>query len=266
MAEIAEARAATAPRPREVYERVVEEGRERMGGTLLQLASRGFIAGSTIVLGIVALGIVASLVGGRLGPEIGDLAGSIAFGIGVVFLVIGRSDLFTENFLDPVAAAHEDGGRAWSLLGRLWVVTLVFNLVGGAVLCLLLSIEGSIPDGGHEPLVRVAEETVALPDGVSFVRAIAAGIILTLLTWLVQAAPGDGSRIALAWIIGTFVALGPFNHVVVTELHLLLGHLYGVEVGIGDYLRTLGIATAGNFLGGIGFVTLTHIGQVKGGS
>lgn len=261
-----ETRPATPPRPREVYERVVDEGRERMGGTFVQIASRALIAGSTILLGIIALGIVERLVGTRFGTELGILAGSMAFGLGVAFLVIGRSDLFTENFLDPVAAAHEDGGGAWRLLGRLWVITLVFNLIGGAVLALLLAVERSIPHKGHEPLVRIAEETIALPTGASFVRAIAAGVLLTLLTWLVQAAPSDGSRIFLAWAIGSLVALGPFNHVVVTELHLLIGQFYGANVEVMDHLRTIGLATVGNIVGGVGFVTLTHLGQVKGES
>jgi formate/nitrite transporter FocA (FNT family) len=30
--------------------------------------------------------------------------GSLTFGIGFVFLTVGRSELFTENFLIPVAA------------------------------------------------------------------------------------------------------------------------------------------------------------------
>jgi formate/nitrite transporter FocA (FNT family) len=61
----------------------------------------------------------------------------------VVFLIVGRTELFTENFFDPVAAAvSSPQGRDWSRLLRLWVTTLVFNLVGGAVLIAVMTVEG----------------------------------------------------------------------------------------------------------------------------
>lgn len=255
-----EVRAASPAWTQEIYDRSMEEGRSRMSGGWLRLASRSFIAGFNIVFGIAALGVVYALVEARFGPTIGDLAGSIAFGLGLVLLVVGRSELFSENFLDPVVSALED--RTWGLLARLWIVSLVVNLLGGVVLALILSVPGAMPDEGHRPLVEIAEEILRLPDGAAFARAIAAGAVLTLLTWLVAAAPAH--RVVLAWSIGAFVALGPFNHVVVTELHLVFGQLYGVDVTFGDYARTLGIAVAGNMLGGIGFVTLAHLGQVKG--
>lgn len=262
--DIVQTRPAAPMRPPEIYDRVVQEGRERVLSTMLVMTSRAFIAGFTIVFGIVALGMTHALVSARFGPELGNLAGSIAFGIGLVFLVVGRTDLFTENFLDPVAAAVQDGGRMWGLLLRLWGVTLVMNLMGGAVLSLVLSVDRAIPHGGHEPLVRVAEETLSLPAGASFSRAIAAGAILTLMTWMLQAAGSTGARITIAWIVGAFLALGPFNHVVVTELHLLIGDLHGVDVSLGDYATTLGVATAGNLIGGVALVTFALFEEVKG--
>ena len=53
------------------------------------------------------LGVVESLVEPEGGEGLAKLAGALAFAIGLVFLVVGRSELFTENFFDPVAAAIE---------------------------------------------------------------------------------------------------------------------------------------------------------------
>ncbi len=253
-----------APDPTEIYERAAEEGEHRLASTNLQLVSRSFIAGFNIVFGIIALGVVHSLAAESFGRGAGELAGGVAFGIGLVFLVVGRSELFTENFLDPVTAALERGRRAWFLLARLWGVTLVVNLIGGSVFVLLMTTEGAMPDGSPEPLVTVAEEVADKDTLAAFMNAIAAGAILTLMTWLLQAVNSVGSRIAIAWIVGAFVALGPFNHVVVTTLHLIFGMRYGAAVGFDDVLTTLAVATAGNLVGGLAFVTLTHIGQVKG--
>lgn len=257
---------AVAPSVDEIYRRACEEGEHRLNSGTLQLASRSFIAGFNIVFGIIALGVVYALAAAAFGREIGDLLGGIAFGIGVVFLIVGRSELFTEDFLDPVAAAVSGPGSRWLQIARLWGMTLVFNLVGGAVFVLIMTTEGALPDGAAEPLRRIAEEIVHEKALGAFTNAIAAGAILTLMTWLLQAVESVGSRIAIAWIVGAFVAIGPFNHVVVTALHLLFGMGLDATVPAGEFVTTLLVATAGNLVGGLLFVTLTHLGQAAGSS
>src|SRR3712207_516169 len=119
-----------APTPEEIYARAKKEGDRRLFMAPLEQISTGFVAGVTIVFGIVAMAVTRALVEPRLGPGLADLAGSLAFGLGLVFLVVGRSELFTENFFGPVAAAIDDPGTAvWLRLGRLWLVMLVLNLV-----------------------------------------------------------------------------------------------------------------------------------------
>lgn len=253
-----------APSTQEIYRRACEEGEHRLESGTLQLISRSFIAGFNIVFGIIALGVVYALVAAHFGREAGDLAGGVAFGIGLVFLIVGRSELFTEDFLDPVAAALQRRGVAWRALGRLWAMTLIFNLVGGTIFVLIMSTEGALPDGASEPLRTIADEIVRQEVLPAFVNAITAGAILTLMTWLLQAVNTVGSRIAIAWVVGAFVAVGPFNHVVVTALHLLFGAQFGATVDVGEFMTTLGVATAGNLVGGLLFVTLTHLGQAAG--
>jgi hypothetical protein len=55
----------------------------------LEQVSTGFIAGVTVVLGIVALGVAEALVEPELGRGPAQLAGALAFAIGFVFLVGG---------------------------------------------------------------------------------------------------------------------------------------------------------------------------------
>jgi formate/nitrite transporter FocA (FNT family) len=228
----------------------------------LMQASTGFIAGVTIVFGIVALGMAQSFVSPRFGQEFASIAGALGFAIGLVFLVVGRSELFTENFFDPVAAAGDSPSRgAFAALGRLWVIVLALNLVGGAVMVAIFSVPGALPIGAHDALARVAEGIAAKPALATFVRAVAAGTLLTLLSYLLNAVNSVGSRIALAYMVGFFLALGPFDHVVVSALHLLFGVWVGSEVGYGDIARNIALATPGNLLGGLLLVTLTHAVQ-----
>nr|WP_111298530.1 formate/nitrite transporter family protein [Paracoccus saliphilus] len=252
-----------APTPQEAFDRAVKEGDRRLGQSMIELLSTGFIAGLTVIFGMVALGTVEALLS-EASHGIRRIGGALAFGLGVVFLVVGRAELFSENFFDPVATIVErrKPGMVMGLL-RLWSVTFLLNLVGGGFFAWILSVEGALPEGAPAALVRAAEEIAARENLVFFVKAIAGGALVTLLSFLLQAVNSVGSRIALAYMVGVLLAIGPFDHVIVTALHVLFGIFFDARVGIEDFVRCLLIVTAGNLVGGLGLVTLTHIAQAE---
>jgi formate-nitrite transporter family protein len=252
-----------APDPMEIYERSEDEGRRRLSMSALELTSTAFVAGITIVFGMAAMGVIESLTTEQLGGDVGRLLGALGFALGLVFLIVGRTELFTENFFGPVAAAI-DGEGQWTPLLRLWVVTLVFNLVGGAVLLGVLTVDGALPSGAHAALGHIAEEIAGKAWTATLARAVLAGALLTLLSYMLHAVDSVTSRILLAYSVGFFLALGPFDHAVVSGLHLLLGAWLSADVGYGDVLGNLGLATAGNLIGGVFLMTLTHTAQVRG--
>ncbi|MFI7744593.1 formate/nitrite transporter family protein [Kocuria rhizosphaericola] len=114
----------SAPDPDQIYDRAKEKGARRLFMPPLKQASTGFIAGVTTVFGIAAPPMAEELI-----------APQPRHRTGVVFLAIGRSELSTENFFDPVAAAiNRREPSAWFRQGRLWALALVLNLVGGTVM------------------------------------------------------------------------------------------------------------------------------------
>ncbi len=255
---------AVAPGPQEIYDRAKHEGRRRMSMPFLEQVATGFIAGVTIVFGIVALGVVQALLEPQLGRGVAALAGALAFGIGLVFLIVGRTELFSENFFDPVAAAiDEQGAGRWGRLLRLWVTILVLNLVGGGVLIAVLTVDGALPHGSPEALVAVSEEIVRKEWAATLARAVLAGALITLLSYMLEAVNSATSRILVAYLVGVFLALGPFDHVVVSALHVLFGVWVADTVGYGELLANIGLATLGNLVGGLLLITLTHTAQVK---
>ncbi|MEX1004363.1 MAG: formate/nitrite transporter family protein [Acidimicrobiia bacterium] len=253
------------PSPAEIYDRAVEEGRRRLSMPPLEQVATGFIAGVTIVFGIVALGVVEALVKPVAGPGIARIAGALAFAIGVVFLVVGRTELFSENFFDPVAAVIGAGrAAAYVALIRLWGTILVLNLVGGAVLTLVLTIDGALPESAPETLIGAAERIATKQWAATLARAVMAGALLTMLSYLLAATDSVTARVSVSYMVGFLLALGPFDHVVVSALHLVFGLWLGGPIGYGDLLQNLGLSTAGNLAGGLLLITLTHTAQVKG--
>lgn len=250
--------------PEQIYDRAKEEGRRRLGMRPLEQAATGFIAGVTIVFGIVALAVVTSHTESDLGSGVATVLGAGAFGIGLVFLVVGRSELFTEDFFDPVAVAiDERKSSTWVRLARLWAETLILNLVGGSVLVGVLTVEGALPGGSVATLVTIAEELAGKGWAATLARAVLAGALITLLSYLLNATDSVTSRILLALLVGFLLALGPFDHVVVSALHLLFGIWLSGGVSVGDLAQNITLATAGNLVGGLALVTFSHSAQVK---
>jgi len=255
---------AAAPDTAEAFDPAVSEGQRRLGRSLLELISTAFIAGFTIVFGITALGIVETLVEPQFG-ELATLAGVLAVGLGVVFLVVGRPELCDGERFRP--------GRGGRRQRRLLATPCARPAVGphdrlhfrrrGPLRPRLRRRRHRFP-GTREVLTAFAEEAVHRTATTWFASAIAGGALVITLSSLRVAVNGVGARMALASMVGVLLALGPFDHVIVTVLHVLLGLLYGAPIGWGPLLAMGGVVAAGNLFRGLGLVTLTHVTQAMG--
>jgi formate/nitrite transporter FocA (FNT family) len=178
---------------------------------------------------------------------------------------VGRSELFTENFLVPVAGLERRSRASWLKLGELWVGTLLVNLVGGAALAIILTSKGVLPRTSHDELVRLAERLTSHSAASSLLSAVVAGALMTLMTWFVEgAAESTGIRIAMSWIVGSLIALGTFNHAIVSTIELVFGMRYGAAVSVSELFGNLGLAVGGNLVGGLLLVTFARSAQAAG--
>jgi formate/nitrite transporter FocA (FNT family) len=249
--------------PQQLYEHTAEEGERRLSRSFVELAATSFVAGIDVVFGVIALGVTHHLVSVRGGPELADLAGALAFGIAFVFIIVGRSELFTENFLVPIAGLDRSDRRSWWKLAELWTVSPVLNLVGAFILILIVTTHGVLPDGTGSALTDVVEKLDENDVGTAFLSAIAGGALITLMTWMVEGVRHLGVNVICAWAVGALLALGHFNHVIVVTVEYLFGIRYGANVGWEDALSNFGVAAVGNVIGGVLFVTLTRFGQAR---
>ena len=139
-------------------------------------------------------------------------------------------------------------------LGRLWVVTLAANLVGGFAMAAMVVI--AIPDV-HQAAVEAGSHYAHL--GVSwrsFFLAVLAGTVITLLTRMQHATENLGVRLVPA-VLMSFVLVGAqLFHSVLDSILMFSGLLTGeADYGYLDWLRALGWSALGNLVGGLGLVT-----------
>lgn len=254
------------PEPEEMYIRAKREGRTRLERPVAEIVSTALAAGFDIVAGVTAMAIVTHLLTGQFGREVGHLFGSIAFGIGFVFLVVGRAELFTENFLVPIAGLEHGNRSSWQRLARLWILSPIFNLIGGAIVILILTTHGVLPTGTGVAVNELSSTIHRNHPLALFMSAVFAGALITAMTWYIEGNVKMHVRVTVAWIAGSLLALGGFNHVVVVTLELFYGIRFGDDIPWLFLLGNFGIATLGNMIGGIGLVTLNRFTQARSGS
>ena len=245
----------------EIVEDAAKIGRKRLERSPAGDVVTSVVGGLSIGFGVVAMAWVAAAFGGEEGPSVAHLAGALAYPVGFVILLVGKGELFTENFLLPVTGVLERRGTVRQLLA-LWGRTLVFNLLGALVFAFLLSRPGVLDAGPAAVIADTGRHVVEAPFWTAFVQALFAGWLMTILTWLLLAAEGLGPRLFIIWVIGTLIILGEFTHVIISGAEVFMADLLGADVAViawlgGTFLPIL----VGNVLGGVVFVTLLHYVQ-----
>jgi formate-nitrite transporter family protein len=253
----------SAPEPETIYARTRDEGRRRLERPFFEVVSTALAAGFDILAGVLALTIVSSELAHHFGKHAAHVGGAVAFGTAFVFLVLGRGELFTENFLVPLAGLDGSERNAWWKLLELWTVSPVFNILAGAVMAVLLSVHGVLPYGTGRTVTELAATQVGRSWTTLFVSAVFAGALITAMTWFVEGQETMGVRVVAAWIAAALLVLGNFDHVIVVSIELLFGMRFGAHVPWSFWFENLGLAAAGNMVGGIGLVTVNRFTQAR---
>lgn len=145
-----------------------------------------------------------------------------------------------------------------------YATPLVCNLLGAFLFAVLIRQLGVLDQEPARQLVDLAQHKVDYGLRTAFVRAIFAGWLMTMLTWLLVAAEGFGPRLTIIWMLGTLIVLGQFNHVVISASEIFMAMLLDAPITVGDWLTGNFLPVlAGNIVGGVVFVTLLHRVQAQ---
>ncbi len=237
---------------RSQFQRSVEEGEQRLKRTWPDLLATGMVGGIDIGIGVFALLLVLHETGS-------PLLGGLAFSLGFVALILAQSELFTENYLVPVAAVAAGKARL-SSIGRLWSGTLVTNLIGGWIITGIIMV--SSPQLAPTA-IETAQHYIDLGIGwQSFSLAILGGAVITLMTWMQRGSQEAFAKIVAAIGAGFLLGAGELNHVIVVSLEAFAALHAGAPFGYADWAGAAAWAALGNMFGGIAFVTILRLIQV----
>ena len=232
---------------------VVTEGAERLHRTVRTVVITGFFGGIEVSLGIMAMLAVLHETGDHL------LAG-LAFSIGLIAIFLAHSELFTEDFLMPVAAVVTRNGSVLQL-ARLWVGTLLANLVGGWVMMWIVT--RAFPEW-DTVLAESAHHFVDAPLSLqSICLAVLGGATMTLLTRMQQGTTSDVAKIVAAVGAAFLLAGLQLFHSVLDSLIIFGAITTGGGVTYLDWLNWFWYTTAFNIIGGIVLVTTLRLLRTK---
>lgn len=231
------------------FEEVVGEGAERLHRTFRATLVTGFLGGVEVGIGVlVYLGILY-----QSGDEL--LAG-LGFSIGLVALLLAHSELFTENFLLPIAALVAREGT-WLDLAKLWGGTLLSNLLGGWLIMAIIVL--AFPDW-HPVLAETAEHFIEAPLTLEFAAlAILGGAVITLMTRMQTGTESVPAKIAAA-VAGGFVLAGfQLFHSILDSLFAFGAIISGAPITYLDWLLWFLPVLLLNLAGGVLLVTVLRI-------
>lgn len=196
--------------------------------------------------------------------ELAHVIGSATFGLALVLVILGRAELFTENFLIPVSAVYAGRARLRTLLS-MWGITFAFNALGLLLFAAIFVKSGVLETGALDAAGDLADTQADRDVVAALLSAVAAGTIMTLFTW-VAAAAGSSSAQAIAALAVGFLLLAPsLNHAVLSFGEIVFGIFAGTTGADWlDLLRNTGLAIVGNLVGGVGLVFATRLAQVRG--
>ncbi|QCK15675.1 formate/nitrite transporter family protein [Mangrovivirga cuniculi] len=243
---------------------IVEE-QARFGFEIYELKNwklflSALIAGLEIGFSLVLMGYLHTVFKDIYPPDVLGLIVSFGYPIGFIFVIIGRSELFTEQTALAMIPVLNKSKNFVSLL-TLWGLVLLGNLIGGLIFSYGFSWFG--PAKGFVPestLIELGEKFIKEPIGIVMGSAILAGWMMGLLGWLITSVQESISRIVLILLITIIIGMAGLHHCIVGSVEVLTAMWVSDSIDYKDYWQFLWPSVLGNLIGGAIFVSVLKFG------
>lgn len=212
--------------PAEMARRAEELGAKKCQMDTAVIFALAMLAGAFIALGAIFATIALTDTSAHLGFGLSRMLGGLAFGLGLILVVVAGGELFTGNNL--LVMAWASGRVPLAGLLRNWVIVYSGNFVGALATAALMLLSRSYTAGAGA--VGVQALTIAVNKcQLGFVQAFALGVLcnglVCLAVWLTYSARSTTDKIlSILFPITAFVAAG-FEHSVANMYFVPFGWL-----------------------------------------
>jgi formate/nitrite transporter FocA (FNT family) len=249
-----------------VLEQEIEAASEELKRPAGSLLISGFTAGLDVGLGPFTMAVFLTLTRGTFSEPLQRLMAANLYALGFIFVVIGRSALFTEHTTAAILPVFDRRNSVADLL-RLWGLVLAGNLAGAAIVAwFAVRLGGALQIADAAAFTGLAAKMTTPASEVIFFSAIGAGWVMGLLSWLTTAARETTSQIMLVWATTFVIGLASLHHSIAGSAEAIAGVILGATPP-GEFARFLCWSVLGNIVGGTVMVSalkFSHIRQAAG--
>ena len=249
------------PSAEEIYEQVSASARQELQRSTTALALSGFGAGAFMGLSAMGTAIVLAILGASQNARI---ISRMFYPLGFIVVIIGRSQLFTENTLYPVALVLTEKRQFWNTI-RLWAVVLPTNVLGALAFSALVSCTTALDPLFVNSLNMLGAKALVHPAATVFWSGVIGGWIIALAAWLVSASHSITGSVMVIWMLTFIIGLGDFAHCIASSCEIFVTVLRHNASWL-QFFQWFGPAVSGNMVGGICLVTILEYGQAIYGS
>jgi len=247
--------------PDRILQHAIDEGLAQCRRPTASLGLSAVGAGLIVGFSAMAVGVVSSMVSsGELALPV-RLAQAMVYPLGFVMCVVSGTELYTEHTATSLYPAL-DRRTGFAGVLRVWATVLVGNLIGAALSAALLTLADPVV-GAAEGYGMVGHHLVDPSAGGLFVSSLLAGWLMAMGAWLVLATPPGVAEVAAIFVVTFLIGLGGLHHSIAGSVEAFLAWWVAGVLGPWDVLRFVGIAAAGNLVGGSVFVALLNHGHLR---
>jgi formate-nitrite transporter family protein len=243
----------------EIHDNILEPAKKEMDRPASSLLWSALASGMVIGFSFLASAFAAHLVS----EPYRTAAAAAAYPLGFIFVVMARSELFTENTLDPVVPLLEQ--RDWETFRkmlRMWGLLLAGNLVGALIFGWVLARTPVVQPELHPSMLKIATEVSSGGFGQVLYAGVFAGWLIALLSWLLASTHSTPAQIVLVWLCTAPISALHFRHSIAGSVEAF----YRAASGGASWGSMLGQfvvpSVIGNAIGGVLLVALLNYGQV----
>jgi len=248
---------------RQILEEQIDASLQEFNRSNTGLFMSAFTAGLEIGFSILAIGTVFTLFSDLISPESLKVYLALCYSVGFIFVIIGRSELFTEHTALAILPVLN---RSVSLkdLFILWGIVYAGNLIGGFLFgFLLVNIGPQVGFIKQDTFYFLAHELVKFEWNIIFLSALLAGWMMGLLGWLVTSSQETVSRILMIILVTALIGLGGLHHCIVGSIEVFAGMITSDRISSSDYFNFQFWATLGNIIGGSVFVAVLKYSHIR---
>ncbi|UII19229.1 formate/nitrite transporter family protein [Fulvivirga ligni] len=246
-----------------IFQEQIDTGLAEHKRSPLGLFVSSFAAGLEVGFTLFLVGILYTLVHDKVSEPVMHLILAAAYPVGFIFVVIGRSELFTEHTTLAVIPVLQKETNVKSLL-KLWSIVYLGNLLGGYIMAGILALQGpSMEIISVDAFYHIAHKLVKYDWLIITGSSILAGWLMGQLSWLVTSSQETISRMIMVVLITALIGVGGLHHSIVGSIEVFAGVLTSNEVSWFDYMHFQFFTTIGNIIGGVVFVSVIKFSAIR---